>query len=338
MSIFGNKPEDKFKDLFLYKRKSQPEIAFDNNDIVSSYIAYLLSSVNLGEKDFGIVTSKSKHTSYFVWRLSNGPLKLNFREKSIEEIFEENTKNDSACKECSLYSAMKDNEHYKKAIQSIKIEESIKKNENICDSCKPNLEAIISQFPQTLGYEDSIKLKNPIDLEESEKGFCKILYTFLYESLKNRREIWGASNVSIEEHNQEYDVIMLLKGRDGNYKILQIEIKFSNQDNLTDDNYKKFLDRHVFLENTFKQFSNELSISSILFDPYNVETFYKRIESIQKNVLPSDKNIIAKAMKEKRIACCFSSIRSKKEVSNFLKEKKHQNINEHAKKLLKMMT
>jgi len=328
MIFFRSKPEDKFKEIFLKQGKSEPDSGPTNNDIIASYISYLLTPDMKIDKDVGIITSITKHTSFLVWRLRNSSFKLGFREKTIDEIFSEN-KNDSNCKECNMHSIVKDNEIYKNSRYSYKIEESIKKKENTCESCKPNMTAIISETPEVLGYEDSIKLKNFAKLEQTDKEFCKLVYAFLYE--KNRNNVWGSQNVPVQSPKQGYDIIILIKDKNSIYKLVQVEVKFRNIDNIDDNDYRRFLEKHIFLERKFKEFSKEIKILSVLFDPYNIENFNKKIEETELGTF--DKAIISKALKEKRIKSCFSSLSGKKQIQNFLKKKNYQNIIEHMKDL-----
>jgi len=285
------KPEDLLCGIFkkekFKKWEKEKYSKLSENDLISSYLSYLFSSIKKTFLvDYGIISYENK--KYFVWSCDQILISLNGDEKELLGLFKKRSSGDGICKLCGHLSYIRFSLVKLRDIDGIekleKIITEVKEKDNFCEKCinkhlKPFLEN-----PKYIGFDNSILLDRGLTLENTESEFNKLLFGHIFELLgKNNLEIWGGyglipnslvTEMPIKiskpdtEKTGEYDIILLIK-ENSKYKIIIIENKFRKSDLKRE--IEKTIKKHFFLNSYLKEFCNEkdFKIITIFFNPYD---------------------------------------------------------------------
>lgn len=250
----------------------------------------------------------------------------------IDDLVNKMSRKDGLCDLCNLFSTLESSQAANKTSEFKIIKE--KKNRKIdCHGCSQEMKAIVSKAPHSLGHDKFLKIKDTVSVEDPEREFCKIAFAYLYEKINNKYNVYGIPLFVKSKSYGDYDILLLVE-KDGNDRsLIQVEFKFKPRDNIDSDDYRKFLERHIYMENMSDFLENKYCIKSIFFNPYNVGNFNEKISSLVEKMSNPQKDIIMKSMKDGRIDTCFYGIKDKSQIESFLTSPE-KNISSHLKALV----
>jgi len=261
--------EERLKEVFgpsdINPNSYEPSL----NDIIGSYLRYLLNEYNKGERkekyDWGTIIFKNK--SYFLWgtnpliNLSGSPYKAEDLFSLLSQQFDIDTLLTGL--EFGFKRNKISKEDYSRDIKKQK--ENLNKGRLDIDSAKGPILDIIKKNPLCLGFNCYLELRNEEE-ENPEKSFRRMLFDWIYYNLNRRgiKILWGKIEPLPHFKNKiknvkNQDTLLLLE-KDSKKKLMSIEIKFGRHNNFINQIIKS----HIIIKNIT---GGELY--SILFSPYN---------------------------------------------------------------------
>jgi hypothetical protein len=252
-----------------------PPEEVEEGTLIGSYIVYLLSPF-LKQKpgvDFGFLEFKRKKV--LVWTFRHPIFPLHSCSRSVNEFIRSADK----CEECEffydLYRAsfrIRDQEiklHLRTILEK-------KRKQKDCNRCDDEVKELISKHPMCLGFDGELEMEKVLSSETAEGDFNRLISSFLRCELKDIIKHIGHLSAGTRG---DFDVLGLIN-RGDHECVFVMENKFGMPNNLKDEDYFHFIDRHCWLSRSLNEFGVSARVISVWFSPYNREEndFFEDLE------------------------------------------------------------
>jgi hypothetical protein len=200
-----------------------------------------------------------------------------------------------------------------------------------------------------MGFDGVLEMdENTTSSEDAELDFNARLSSYLPSSFKNIKLIGSrlapASPMGIKKLG-DFDVLGHMSDN-GNEVVFFMENKFGKWDNIRNDEYVKFVDKHYWLSKILAEFGYKSRVVSIWFSPYKKDegVFFEKLNDLltdNKEIHKGYEEIIFfhKSLREKNIIPCFGEFESPDVLKEcFASEEWQSRIDKHLDNLSKVLS